>query len=127
MKNNAQRPKFLNLLKIHLPVTGIVSINHRLSGIILFFSIPASLYLLQLSLSGKPGFNQAIDYFSLPWVKILLIPLAWSFLHHLFAGFRFLLIDLNLGISLTAARKSAWLVIVLAVVMTVVITGGWLL
>ena len=127
MKNNVKRPKFLNLLQIHLPVTGIASINHRLSGVILFLSIPASLYLFQLSLSGESGFNEAIHYFSLAWVKILLVPLAWSFSHHLFAGIRFLLIDQNLGISLAAARKSAWLVIVLALVMTIIITSVWLL
>ena len=127
MKNSAQRPKFLNLLQIHLPITGIASINHRLSGVILFLAIPASLYLFQLSLSGESGFNEALHYFSLPWVKILLIPLTWSFSHHLFAGIRFLLIDQNLGVSLAAARMSAWLVIMLALVITVVVTGVWLL
>ena len=35
-----QRPKHLDLAKIRLPVPGIVSILHRISGVALFFSLP---------------------------------------------------------------------------------------
>ena len=124
-KNN--RPKYLNLFKIRLPIMGISSINHRLSGVILFLAIPVSLYLLQLSLSSKEGFEQTLECLSSPLVKLALIPLVWAFAHHLFAGFRFLLIDQEIGISLSTARKTAWVVIVAAIVVTLIVTGGWLL
>ena len=127
MKRIKKRPKFLNLFKIHLPITGIASINHRISGLILFLSIPFSLYLLQLSLSGEDGFRQALYYFSSPWIKFALIFLLWSFVHHLFAGFRFLLIDQNIGVSLAAARKSAWFVVFAALIVTLLIAGSWML
>lgn len=123
MKQQNSRPKFLNLLKIHLPITGIASINHRISGVILFLAIPLSLYLFQLSLSGNNGFNEVMDFLSSMWIKIALIPFLWAFTHHLLAGFRFLLIDQNIGISLINARRSAWLVTVLAIVITLGITG----
>lgn len=123
MKQQNSRPKFLNLLKIHLPITGIASINHRISGVILFLAIPLSLYLFQLSLSGNNGFNEVMDFLSSMWIKIALIPFLWAFIHHLLAGFRFLLIDQNIGISLINARRSAWLVTVLAIVITLGITG----
>ena len=127
MKKNDKRPKYLNLLKIRLPITGIASINHRISGLILFLSIPFSLYLLQLSLSSEAGFITAVSYFSSGWVKLALIILLWSFIHHLFAGIRFLLIDQNIGVSLAVARMSAWIVIVAALVVVLVISGGWIL
>ena len=127
MKTKNMRPKHLNLLKIRLPITGIASINHRLSGVILFLAIPVSLYLLQLSLSNSSGFNQTLESLSSPWVKLALIPLIWSFVHHLLAGFRFLLIDQEIGIGLYAARKTAWFVVVAAVVITLIIVAGWLL
>jgi len=123
MKQQNSRPKFLNLLKIHLPITGIASINHRISGVILFLAIPLSLYLFQLSLAGNNGFNEVMDFLSSMWIKIALIPFLWAFIHHLLAGFRFLLIDQNIGISLINARRSAWLVTVLAIVITLGITG----
>lgn len=121
------RPKYLNLLKIRLPITGIASINHRISGLILFLSIPFSLYLLQLSLIGPDGFAEMLSCFSSPIIKLGLILLLWSFVHHLFAGIRFLLIDQNLGISLSTARKTAWVVVVAAVLVTLIISGIWIL
>ena len=121
------RPKYLNLLKIHLPITGIASINHRISGLLLFLAIPFSLYLLQLSLTNKNGFDEVLNCLSSPIIKIALILLIWSFVHHLFAGFRFLLIDQNIGISLPAARKTAWFVVFAAVIVTLVISGVWIL
>lgn len=127
MKKNDKRPKFLNLLKIHLPITGIASINHRLSGVILFLAMPASLYLLQLSVTSEQGFHEVITFLSSTGVKLALVPLVWAFAHHLFAGFRFLLIDQNVGVSLSVARKTAWFVIVLAVIVTIIVTGVWLL
>ena len=127
MKTKNKRPKHLNLLKIRLPITGIASINHRLSGVILFLAIPVSLYLLQLSLSGAGGFKQTLNYLSAPWVKLALIPLIWAFIHHLLAGFRFLLIDQNIGVELSAARKTAWFVVVAAVIVSLLVTGVWLI
>ena len=127
MKTKDNRPKFLNLFKIHLPITGIASINHRLSGLILFLAIPVSLYLFQLSLSSSSGFAEALTCLSSPWIKLALVVLIWSFVHHLLAGFRFLLIDQNIGISLPAARKTAWFVVFAAVIVTLVISGVWIL
>ena len=121
IKNN--RPKYLNLLKIHLPITGIASINHRLSGLILFLAIPFSLYLFQLSLTSRTGFTEMLLFLSSPWIKLALVVLLWSFLHHLLAGFRFLLIDQNIGISLSVARKTAWFVVFTALMLTLVISG----
>ena len=127
MNTKDSRPKYLNLFKIRLPITGIASIYHRISGLILFLSIPFSLYLLQLSLSGNSGYVEAIAFLSSSWVKLALVLLTWSFVHHLFAGVRFLLIDQNIGISLATARMSAWLVVIAAVIVTVLISGVWII
>lgn len=127
MNTKESRPKYLNLFKIRLPITGIASIYHRISGLILFLAIPFSLYLLQLSISGISGYEEAITLLSSSWVKLTLVILTWSFVHHLLAGFRFLLIDQNIGISLATARMSAWLVVIAAVIVTVLISGAWII
>ena len=127
MKTKDNRPKYLNLLKIRLPITGVASINHRLSGLILFLAIPVSIYLFQLSLSSEAGFLETLNFLSSSWIKLALVLLTWSFVHHLLAGFRFLLIDQNIGISLSPARKSAWFVVFAAVIITLIISGVWIL
>jgi succinate dehydrogenase / fumarate reductase cytochrome b subunit len=89
----------------------VVSIAHRISGMLLFISLPIALYLLGLSLSSESGFVQTVAIVqSLPFRLLALLAL-WALLHHLLAGLRFLLIDLDIGVHKTPARASAFGVI----------------
>ena len=110
MARTQSAPKFLDLLRIQMPVGAVLSIAHRISGILLFLALPFMVYLLALSLQGPAGYALAMDRLgSLP-VQILLILLAWSLFHHLLAGIRHLLLDIHIGVEKRAARRSAWLV-----------------
>jgi len=120
---SARRPKYLNLIKIRLPIPGIVSFAHRVSGVLMFLAIPFMVYLLYLSASGESGFIQTQHLLQSPLIKLLLLMLAWSIYHHLFAGIRYLLIDVDLGVEKSAARASATIVFIaglLAAVVTLV-------
>lgn len=110
MITKQKRPKFLNLLKIHLPVTGVNSFAHRVSGALLFLAIPLFIYLFGLSLRNAEGFQTATLLVTGFCGKLILTMLAWAIGHHLLAGIRFLLIDVDVGSQLSAAKKSAWLV-----------------
>jgi len=110
------RPVNLNLLKIRQPITAIVSIGHRISGVLLFLSIPFIIWMLERSLQGPQGFAYVSALFDNSWIKILTLLLAWSAAHHFFAGIRFLLIDIEIGIDLATARTSAMVVNVLGVI-----------
>lgn len=118
------RPYFLNLLKIHLPVTGFVSFLHRISGLLLFIAIPFSVYLFDLSLQGSSGFERVANMLTHPIIQLLGLLLIWSLLHHLFAGIRFLLTDLDIGLSKTQAVRSAWLVFALELIVLILIVAG---
>ncbi|MEN8171203.1 MAG: succinate dehydrogenase, cytochrome b556 subunit [Pseudomonadota bacterium] len=124
MKHNNKRPRFLSLWQIRLPIAGFVSILHRVSGVFLLLLLPFLLYLLQLSLSSAEGFTQSQDIMESWPVRILGLLLLWMFIHHLFAGIRVLLIDLEWGSELIAARRSAWLVMIAALL---VVIGGTML
>ena len=53
-----QRPVYLNLVRIRLPLPGIVSILHRISGAVLFFvGLPLLLVALQRSLGSPEAFH----------------------------------------------------------------------
>jgi succinate dehydrogenase / fumarate reductase cytochrome b subunit len=120
------RPVFLNLFQIRQPVTAIVSILHRLSGLLLAFSLPGLVYLLQLSLSGPEDFARVEAIFDSQGVRIIGVILCWFFALHFFAGIRFLLIDIGLGITKQSARKMAWSVHIGAV-LTALMAAGVLL
>lgn len=116
-----QRPKFLALNEIRLPLPGIVSILHRVSGVGLFLMLPFLLYLLDRSLGSPESFAAYKSVVGNPLVKLLLLGLLWAYMHHFCAGIRFLLLDLHKGIDLQSARKSSRIVLIVSIALTVLI------
>ena len=117
------RPKYLSLrallFEIRLPLPGWVSILHRISGALLVFPFAAwLLYMLDRSLASEQGFQAVNSYLDLPLVKAGMLLLIWAYCHHLCAGLRFLLLDLNRGIELPAARRSSVAVLVVSLALT---------
>ncbi|MBL8520792.1 MAG: succinate dehydrogenase, cytochrome b556 subunit [Betaproteobacteria bacterium] len=116
------RPKYYDLNLLNLPPPGLVSILHRITGVAMFaFLIPALLMLLQCTLAGEAGFNQWKSYFAMPAVKLIVLGFIWCYMHHLFAGIRYLLLDVQVGIAKEPARASANVVLVAGVVATLLI------
>jgi succinate dehydrogenase / fumarate reductase cytochrome b subunit len=117
-----RRPVYLNLVRIRLPLPGIVSILHRISGAALFlFAIPLVLFAMQASLESEAGFASLKSMFANPLCKLVLVGLLWAYLHHFFAGIRFLLIDLHVGDDLAPARQSSVAVLVASLALTLII------
>ena len=117
-----QRPKYYDLNLLHLPMPGLVSIFHRITGVVMFlFLIPAVLFVLQRTLGSEAGFNQWQTIFSQPIVKLIVLGFVWSYLHHLFAGIRYLLLDIHVGVELQPARTSARIVLALGLIATVLV------
>ena len=114
------RPKYLNLVQIRQPVPALVSIMHRISGAALFLFSPFLLTLFEMSLESAQTYARFKGVFSHWAVKLILIGLAWAYLHHLFAGVRHLALDLDYGTDLAPARATSWAVIVAAVVLTAI-------
>ncbi|HJV27514.1 MAG TPA: succinate dehydrogenase, cytochrome b556 subunit [Aromatoleum sp.] len=116
-----QRPKFLALQQIRLPLPGIVSILHRVSGAGLFLMLPFLLFLFDRSLGSPESFATYKSVVGNPLVKLLLLGLLWAYLHHFCAGVRFLLLDLHKGLDLPAARNSARIVLFVSLTLTVIV------
>jgi succinate dehydrogenase / fumarate reductase cytochrome b subunit len=120
------RPKYYDLSLAHLPPPGLVSIFHRVSGALLFFPIlPALLYLMHSALGSEAAFARWSGFFGQPVVKVALLGATWLYAHHFFAGIRYLLLDLHIGVAKEPARGSAVAVLVLGIIATVAI--GWCL
>jgi succinate dehydrogenase / fumarate reductase cytochrome b subunit len=119
------RPVFLDFWHLKLPISGLVSILHRVSGVMMIASVPVLAAMFALALSGPEGFAASVAFFDHPLIKIARLLLGWAVLHHLFAGIRHLILDMGWGVELPIARKSAWTVLFAAIV--VVIVGGGVL
>ncbi|MDP2879564.1 MAG: succinate dehydrogenase, cytochrome b556 subunit [Sulfuricella sp.] len=116
-----RRPKYLNLLRIRLPLPGVVSLLHRISGALLFVAIPLFLAVFRLTLDSPAGFETVRQGLESPLAKLVLIGLLWGYSHHFFAGLRFLAMDMQLGLELGASRRNSLLVMVLSSAFTVLI------
>lgn len=116
-----KRPVFLEINNIRLPIPGIVSILHRISGVILFVMLPVLLCLLGSSLSSGEAFESYKSLVGNPIVKLILIGVMWAFWHHFLAGIRFLLLDAHKGLDLPTARLTAKIVFAAALVLTVIL------
>ncbi|TNF33072.1 MAG: succinate dehydrogenase, cytochrome b556 subunit [Gammaproteobacteria bacterium] len=118
------RPFYLNLIKIRLPIQGVVSIIHRVTGVLMFLAIPFFVYLLDLSLQGEAGFTRASEILSLTIIRLGMLLLLWSLLHHFYAGIRYLLIDFDIAVDKQGSRKTAWTVLVLEIITLVILVAG---
>lgn len=108
------------ILTYRLPVAGIVSILHRVSGALLFLLLPLLLWLFELSLISELGFVRLVQVVGQWWFKLILLGLIWGFMHHLAAGVRFLALDLHLGIDKAPSRASAHAVLGVSLALTAV-------
>lgn len=114
------RPVYLDLLRIHLPLPGWVSILHRVSGTLLFITLPLGIWALSVSLSDAAGFRRMADALAHPFARLFALVLIWAFAHHLFAGLRHLALDVHWGVGLRRARQSSLAVLLATGLVTLV-------
>ena len=110
-----QRPVYLDLTKIRLPMSAFSSITHRLSGMYVFFiTLPIMLYLIYQSTSSKFNYeNLLIDLSALSYLSLFVYISILIFWYHILTGIRHLIMDfLHIGESLHASNNSAIFVLV---------------
>jgi len=117
----SQRPKYLDLFRIRLPLPGIVSILHRISGAALFAFAWALLYLLQESLRSAQSHAHFAALTGHWLVKLFLIGMLWAFLHHFFAGLRYLLLDIRVADDLGPARATSAAVLAISLALSAIL------
>ncbi len=120
----AARPVYLHLLKIRMPMPSVVSFLHRVSGaLLLVFGIPVVLSGVDASLGAQASYDALRATLAQPLCKLVLLGLAWAFLHHLCAGIRHLLLDVQVGVDLAPARRSSVVVFVVSLALTLVVAA----
>lgn len=117
-----KRPVNLYLPSIRFPITAIVSILHRLSGVLLCGFAVALLWVLDQSLQSAAAFDALkYDLAICPVAKILLWLFLSSLFFHLVAGIRHLLMDMGIGEGKHTGSYGAYSVIGLTVIFTILL------
>ena len=130
-----KRPEFrnINIVKdlptYRMPLAAIVSILHRISGAIMFLLLPFILWMFDKSLSSEisfdaftAAFRAGIGFVPGVVVKLVVLALIWSYLHHFIAGLRHLWMDIShAAVNKEFGRKSAVTTLVISVTLTLVL------
>jgi len=122
----SDRPQFRNihvtqLANYRLPLAGLVSILHRISGLFMFLLLPFILFLLDRSLTSESTFEYFRILTSGWFIKLVILALSWSYLHHFCAGVRHLVMDMHIGLDKDAARQSSVVVLAVSLVLAVLV------
>jgi succinate dehydrogenase / fumarate reductase cytochrome b subunit len=128
-----KRPEFRNinafrdLPTYRLPAAGIVSILHRISGVLMFVLLPLVMWLFDKSISSEISFARFRAAFnggaSGVLLKLVALALIWAYLHHFIAGLRHLWMDLSHA-AVTKQRGASSAVFVLAASLALTVILG---
>lgn len=130
-----KRPEFRNINAItdlptyRLPPAGIVSILHRISGVVMFILLPFIFWMFDQSLSSElsfegfaSAFNAGVGFVPGWFFKLVALAILWAYLHHLIAGLRHLWMDVSHdAVSKEFGKNSAVVVLVVSVGLTLVL------
>ncbi|HMS27762.1 MAG TPA: succinate dehydrogenase, cytochrome b556 subunit [Burkholderiaceae bacterium] len=129
------RPEFRNIHAIkdlttyRMPAAAIVSILHRASGAILFLLLPLIAWAFGKSILSEVSyasltsvFGEGVSFIPGWFFKLMAIAVIWSFLHHICAGLRHLVMDLDHSkTSKSFGKSSAQVVFGISLLLTLVL------
>ena len=130
-----KRPEFRNINALtdlpsyRLPAAGIVSILHRISGVLMFLLMPFIIWMFDTSVSSEisfarftSAFNNGLGFVPGFLVKLVTLALIWAYLHHFIAGVRHLRMDMSHdAVSKASGANSARVVLILSLALTAVL------
>jgi succinate dehydrogenase / fumarate reductase cytochrome b subunit len=120
-----KRPVNLDLGTFKHPLIAMVSICHRISGVVLFVGLVFLFCLFDTSLSGAAGFASAQDALQTSFVaQFITWGLLTSLGFHFSAGMKHLIMDVGVGEELDSANNAAKMVVGLTLILAV-LAGVW--
>jgi succinate dehydrogenase / fumarate reductase cytochrome b subunit len=120
--------RLIDAVKYRLPLAGVVSILHRVSGLVMFMLLPLIVWFFDVSLTSEityerftSAFQAGIGFVPAFLVKLAVLGLIWSYLHHFIAGVRHLWMDMTHSVTKEHGRNSAVITLVLSLLLTVLL------
>ncbi len=124
----SQKPRNIgigSLIHYHFPLAAIISILHRLSGVLLFVFIPFILLVFSYSMHSSHSFMQVRACFNLGWTKLFLWLFFAALIYHIVAGVKHLLLDMGFFESQCGAKVASMLVLFISII-SILLTGAWM-
>ncbi len=119
MKNDNPLSPHIQIYNWH--ISSLVSISHRITGIINLSVITLVCFWVAYLLLGKENYNLVFIFFNSFFGKFLILGIVWSFSFQILSEIRHLFWDLGFGFELRTANITGLLVIVGSFIFTLLI------
>jgi succinate dehydrogenase / fumarate reductase cytochrome b subunit len=126
IKKRPGEMRLVDATQYRLPPAGVVSILHRISGLLLIVLMPFVIWLFDTSVTSEVSFDQfrgaflgGIGFVPAFAVKLATLVLIWSYLQHFCAGVRHLYMDFTHSVTKEFGRTSALVAMSTAIVLTI--------
>jgi succinate dehydrogenase / fumarate reductase cytochrome b subunit len=121
---------FTDLRTYRLPPAGFVSILHRISGLLMFLLLPFIIWMFDNSLTSEISYDAftnafvaGIGFVPAWFIKLVVLALAWAYLHHFIAGVRHLWMDATHSVSKEQGHSSAVFTLAASVLLTLAVAA----
>ena len=118
MENKTPLSPHIQIYKWH--ISSLVSISHRITGIINIIAITFICLFASLLVFSENNYETAYLFLNSMVGKFLILGLTWSFLFQVLSEIRHLIMDLGYGFEIKTTRITGLMVILGSVVLTIV-------
>tara|TARA_X000001036_G_scaffold319981_1_gene298486 strand:- start:545 stop:928 length:384 start_codon:yes stop_codon:yes gene_type:complete len=118
MENKEPLSPHIQIYRWH--ISSLVSISHRITGIINIIAITLICFWASLLLLGESKY-ETIDFFLNSLVgKFIILGLTWSFLFQILSEIRHLIMDLGYGFEIQTSKITGLIVIIGSIILTII-------
>ena len=118
--SNSKHPTSPHLQIYRLPLTALLSITHRITGVILAFGCLLLVWILAAAAYSANYYNAMLPHLQSWYGQVFTIGFIFALYLHFCNGVRHLIWDAGYGFELETVDLTAKLAIVLAIILTVV-------
>ena len=118
--NDSNNPLSPHLKIYRWQISSLVSITHRISGVINLLALILIFWWLLFLGFGESNYELFLLIINSFFGKFILIGFTWSMNFHLLSGIRHLFLDLGYGFEIKTANISGIIVIISSLVLTII-------
>ena len=119
MKDKNPLSPHIQIYSWHL--SSLVSISHRITGIINILAITLICFWIASLLLGETNYEYTRTFLQSFFGKFLVVGITWSFSFQILSEIRHLIMDLGYGFEIQTSKISALIVIIGSFILTVLI------
>ena len=118
--NDSKNPLSPHLQIYRWHISSLLSITHRISGVINLLALVLIFFWLVVLSLGENNYELFLLIINSFFGKFILIVFTWSMTFHLLSGVRHLIWDLGYGFEIKTANISGMIVIISSLVLTII-------